>query len=92
MLQDQFPTKMLMRVAAIVFLFLIQLQRLLGKGLNFSLPCKCLDYADYLVDFQLFCRNIHNLGILSNEYLDFVKTRTNETALSSYQNYNNNIR
>ena len=64
-------------------------KRLLVNGLNFSLPPKYLDYADYLVNFELFYRNIHNLGILSNEDLDFVKTRTKEAALSSYRNYNN---
>ena len=37
----------------------------------------------------MFYRNIPNLGILSNEDLDFVKTRTKEAALSSYRNYNN---
>ena len=47
-----------------------------------SLPPKYLDYADYLVNFELFYRNIRNLGILSNENLDFVKTRTKEAALS----------
>ena len=66
-------------------------KRLFAKGLNFSLPSKYLDYADYLVTFELFYRNICNLGILSNEDLDFVKTRTKETALSSYRNYNNNV-
>ena len=40
---------------------------LLAKGLNFSLPSKYLDYADYLVNFELFYRNSRNLGILSNE-------------------------
>ena len=50
-----------------------------------------MDYADYLVNFELFYRNICNLGILSNEDLDFVKTRTKEAALSSYRNYNNNV-
>ena len=49
---------------------------------------KYLDYADYLVIFELFYRNIRNLGISSNEDLDFVKTRTKEAALSSYLNYN----
>ena len=61
------------------------------KGLNFSLPPKYLDYADYLVNFEVFSRNICNLGILSNEDQDFVKTRTKEAALSSYQNYNKNV-
>ena len=46
-----------------------------------------LNYADYL-----FYINICNLGILSNEEdLDFVKTRTKQTALSSYRNFNNNV-
>ena len=66
-------------------------KRLLAKGLNFSLAPRHLDYADYLVNFELFYRNIRNLGILSNEDLDFVKTRTKEAALSSYRNYNNNV-
>ena len=64
---------------------------LLAKGLNFSLPPKHLDYADYLANFELFYRNICNLGILPNEDLDFVKTKIKEAALSSYRNYNNNV-
>ena len=55
------------------------------------MPPRHLDYTDYLVNFELFYRNIRNLGILSNEDLDFVKTRTKEAALSSYRNYNNNV-
>ena len=31
-----------------------------------------LDYADYLVNFQLFFRDIRNLDILSDENLNFV--------------------
>ena len=46
---------------------------LLTKGLNFSIPCKKLDCADYLVQFELFFRDIRNFDILSNEELDFVK-------------------
>ena len=64
---------------------------LLTKGLNFSIPCKKLDYADYLVQFELFFRDIRNLDILSNEDLDFVKAKTKEAALSSYRSYNNNV-
>ena len=67
-------------------------KRLLAKALHFNLPRKHLDDADYLVNFELFYRNIRNLGILSNEDLDFVKTRTKEEALSCYRNYNNNVR
>ena len=64
---------------------------LLTKGLNFSIPCKKLDYADYLVQLELFFRDIRNLDILSNEDLDFVKAKTKEAALSSYRSYNNNV-
>ena len=53
-------------------------KRLLAKDLNISLPLKYLDYADFLVNFELFYKNIRNLGVLSNEDLDFVKTRTKE--------------
>ena len=63
----------------------------LTKGLNFSLPPKYLDYADYLVNFELFYSIIRNLGILSKKDLDFVKTRTKEAPLSSYRNYHNNV-
>ena len=48
------------------------------------MPCKRLDYADYRVQYGLFFREIRNLDILSNEHLDFVKTKTKEAALSSY--------
>ena len=40
--------------------------------------------------FELFYRNIGNLEVLSNEDLDFVKTKTKETALSSFRQYNKN--
>ena len=48
---------------------------LLTKGLNFIIPCKNLDNADYLVNFELFFRNIYNLEFLSNEVLDFVTSK-----------------
>ena len=60
---------------------------LLTKDLNFSIPCKKVDYADYLVQFELFFRDICNEHILSNEHLDFVKAKTKEAALSSYRSY-----
>ena len=65
-------------------------KKLLAKGLNFCLPPKQLKYADYLVHFELFYRDIHNLDILSNEDLDFFKIKTKETALSSFRQYNKN--
>ena len=63
-------------------------KKLLAKGLNFCLAPKQLNYADCLVHFELFYRNIRNLEILSNEDLDFVKTKTKERALSSYRQCN----
>ena len=38
--------------------------------------------------FELFYRNIRNLEVFSNDDLDFVKTKTKETALSSFRQYN----
>ena len=61
------------------------------NGLTFSLPPKYLEYADYLVNFEWLYRNIRNLGILSNEDPDFVKTRTKEAVKYSYRNYINNV-
>ena len=64
---------------------------LLAKGLRFSLPPKKLNYADYLVNFELFYRSIRNLDVLSNGDLDFVKTKIKYAALSSFRFYNANI-
>ena len=64
---------------------------LLTKGLNYSMPCKKLDYAAYLVQLELFFRDIRNLDILSNEDLDFAKAKTKEAALSFHRSYNNKV-
>ena len=55
----------------------------LTKILNFFIPCKKLDYADYLVNLEPFFRDIRNLDILYNQNLDFIKVKTKEVALSS---------
>ena len=47
-------------------------KKLLAKGLKFCLPPKQIKYADHLVHFELFYRDICNLEILSNEDLDFL--------------------
>ena len=36
---------------------------LLCKGLNFAIPPKTLEFADYLLPFELFYRDIHNWDI-----------------------------
>ena len=59
--------------------------------MNFCLPPKQLKYGDYLVYFGLLYRDIRQLEILSNEGLDFVKTKAKETALSSFRQYNKNL-
>ena len=64
---------------------------LLQKGLNFSIPPKKLNHADYLVNFELFYRNICNLQVLYAEDLDFIKTKTKDMALSSFRICNNNV-
>ena len=69
--------------------YLTMKKSLLAKGLNFSLPLKYLDYTDYLVNFELFCRHTLNYCILSNEDIDFVKIRTKETALFLTAMYHN---
>ena len=52
----------------------------------FCLPPKQFKYAVCLAHFELFYRDIRNLGILSNEDLDLdVKKKTKETALSSFR-------
>ena len=61
-----------------------------AKGLNYCLPPKQLKYADYLVHFQLFHRDIHHLEVLAKEDLDVVRTKTKEIALSSFRQYNKN--
>ena len=53
---------------------------LLVTGLSFSLPPKQLSYSDYLINFELFYRSIDNSKILSGDNLDFIKTRTKDTA------------
>lgn len=69
-------------------------KKVLEESLNFSLPPKNLGYAKYMANFELFYRSIHNLGILFNEDLEFLKLRTIEVASSSHnflfssQNYN----
>ena len=62
---------------------------LLQKGLNFSIPSKKLNHADYLVNFELFYRDIHNLQVISTRDLDFIKTKTKNIALSFFRSYNN---
>ena len=64
---------------------------LLVRGLSFSLPPKKLSYSDYLINFDLFYRSIETLKILSEDNLDYIKTKIKYLALKSFRNYNPNI-
>ena len=48
---------------------------LLSKSLNLSFPPKQLKYADYILNFKLLFRDICKVDILSNENLEFLKTK-----------------
>ena len=61
---------------------------LLSKGLNFAVPPTRLNYADYLVNFELLFRDIKSLD-LSREDYDFVKTKIKDTALTSFRAFKN---
>ena len=65
-------------------------KKLHAQGLNFCIPPKQLKYVNYLVHFKLLYGNIHNLEILPHQDLDFMKTKTKETALSLFRQYNKN--
>ena len=60
-------------------------KKLLAKGLNFCLEPKQFEYAGCLVHFALLYKSICNIEVLSNEDLDFMETKTAETALSSFR-------
>ena len=55
------------------------------------MPPKQLKYADNLLNFGLFFRDICKLDILSNENLEFLKTKIKDVALSSLRYFNLNV-
>ena len=57
---------------------------LLSKGLNFAIPPKDINYADYLLPFEFLYRDINSLRI-SNFDLDCIKARLRDSAFSSYK-------
>ena len=58
---------------------------LLCKDLNFSIPPKCLDYADHICIF----RDI-NKNKMPNEDREFIKTRLKDSAFTSFWSYHRN--
>ena len=57
--------------------------------MNFAIPPKILEYADYLLPFELVYRDIHNLDI-TNEKEKISKTRIKDCAFPSFKSYNGN--
>ena len=62
---------------------------LLSKGLNFTIPDKTLEYAGYLLPFELLYRDKHNLDI-TNEKKEVLKIRMKDCAFSLFNSYSEN--
>ena len=59
----------------------------LGKGLNFALPPKILNCADYLLPFEMVYRDIKTMDITSSD-LDIIKVALKEYAYSFLKELN----
>ena len=59
----------------------------LGKGLNFALPPKILNCADYLLPFEMVYRDIKTMDIISSD-LDIIKVALKEYAYSFLKELN----
>ena len=55
--------------------------------MNFAIPPKTLEYADYVLPFELLYRDIDNLDI-TTEKKEVLKTRIKDCAFSSFNSYN----
>ena len=60
---------------------------LLAKGLNFSIPPKGLNFADYMTPFELLYQNVKNCD-LSSHTMDMLKVGMKNIAFRSYNRYN----
>ena len=58
----------------------------LAKGLNFALPPKKLNYADYLTPYELLFRDIKELSVDDNN-LERVKIDMTQICFSSFENF-----
>ena len=56
---------------------------LLSKGLNFAIPPKNINYADYMIPFELLYRDVDSLEV-SNLDKEFIKSRLRDSTFSSY--------
>ena len=62
---------------------------LLSKGLNFAIPPKNLNYADYMLPFELLFRDIDLLDIPRTDR-DFIQGRLRDCAFTSYRDVGKN--
>ena len=60
---------------------------LLCKGLRFALPPKKIDYADFLLQFELLYRDTLQFNLLS-EKRDLLKNELNNICFSTLSSYN----
>ena len=92
LLKDKKPLHDPEKLFLIILVMFIKCERYaLPNGLNFRIPSKKLNHADYLVNFGLFYRDICNLEVLSAKYLDFMRTKIKDIALSLFRTYSNNV-
>ena len=61
----------------------------LAKGLNFALPPKKLNYADYLTPYELLFRDIKELSV-DDSILERVKVDMKKICLFLFENFNFN--
>ncbi len=60
---------------------------LLAKGLNFSIPMKNLQFADYMTPFETLYKDVKSCDI-SKHKLDLLKVDLKKVAYSSFNRYN----
>ena len=52
---------------------------LLNKGLNFAIPPKNINYADFMLPFQLLYRDVYSLKVCNLDK-EFIKSRLRDSA------------
>ena len=62
---------------------------LLSKGRNFAIPTKNINFADYMLPFELLYREVGSLEV-SNLDKEFIKSRVRDSAFSPYKDTGKN--
>ena len=60
---------------------------LLAKGLNFALPPRKLNFADYMTPFEFLYKSVKDSDVTRHD-LDILKVDLKKTAFSSFKRYN----